>query len=500
MSTQASPRPQTAANPDSQRTFREEYGHFIGGQWVGSSAGETIAQHNPATGEVLAKIQAGTPEDVRRAVAAARAAFPSWSRSTAEQRQQALLEIAARLKRRHADFARMESLNNGKPIGEAMFFDVPVSWGQFELFAGAAHSLHGETRDYPQTLGLVHREALGVVAQIIPWNVPLAMASMKLAPALAAGNTVVLKPAETVCLSVLELMAEIADVLPPGVVNVVTGYGHAVGEALVTHPDVRKVSFTGSTATGRKIIQYASQNVIPQTLELGGKSANIICSDANIDAAAEAAALSTIFNKGEVCLAGSRVFVHRSVKDAFMEKFTRAVESARIGDPLDESTRMGAMASKAQYDKVLGYLRIAREEGAKIVTGGDVATGGALDKGWFIQPTILDNVRNDMRVAREEIFGPVTSVLTWDTEEEVIAQANDSRYGLAGAIWTRDLTRAHRMARELETGIVWVNTFYNMPTGMPGGGYKESGYGREFAWDVLKDYTTTKSVIINLGG
>jgi aldehyde dehydrogenase len=293
---------------------------------------------------------------VGRAVAAAKSAFPGWSRTSAEHRQQALLEIATRLRRRHREFALMESLNNGKTFSEALSHDVPAAWGQFELFAGAAYGLHGETRDYPHSIGLVHREALGVVAQIIPWNVPLVMASCKLAPALAAGNTVVLKPAETVCLSVLELMAEIQDVLPPGVVNVVTGYGHAIGEALVTHPDVRKVAFTGSTATARRVMQYASHNIIPQTLELGGKSANIICADADIDAAVAGAALSTVFNKGEVCMAGSRVFVQRAVKDEFLEKFARAIEAIVVGDPLHEATRRhGLQGTVRQSARLFRY-------------------------------------------------------------------------------------------------------------------------------------------------
>jgi acyl-CoA reductase-like NAD-dependent aldehyde dehydrogenase len=308
----------------------------------------------------------------------------------------------------------------------------------------------------------------------------------------------VLKPAETTSLTVLELMREIAAILPPGVVNIVTGYGAALGKSLVGHPDVRKVAFTGSTATGRKILQYASKNIIPQTLELGGKSANIVCADADLDAAAAGAALSTVFNKGEVCLAGSRLFVQRSVKDAFMEKFVAAIEAVQVGDPLHVATHLGAMSSKAQFDKVLSYIDVAREEGATIVTGGTAATGGALDKGYFIRPTILDDVTNSMRVAREEIFGPVTSVITWDTEEEVIAQANDSIYGLAGGLWTKDLSRTLRMTRALETGVVWVNTYYKLPMGMGVGGYKQSGFGREMSLHALEHYTQIKSVWVDL--
>lgn len=392
----------------------------------------------------------------------------------------------------------MESANNGKTVAEATLHDLPEAVGQFEYFSGAAYSVHGETREYPNLIGLTHREPIGVVAQIIPWNVPLLMASMKLAPALAAGCTIVLKPAETVCLTVLELFREIGDLLPPGVINLVTGYGQDVGEPLVTHPDVRKVAFTGSTATARKIIEYAARNIIPQTMELGGKSANIICASANLDEAARAAALSTVFNKGEVCMAGSRVFVEKSVHDAFLERFVREVECVKVGDPAHSDTRLGAMSSRAQYEKVQSYFDIARSEGAQIATGGGAATVTDFPDGLFLKPTVITGVHNGMRVAQEEIFGPVTSVIAWDDEGDMLSQVNDSRYGLAGAVWSNDLKQAHRIAREMQTGVVWVNTYYNLPRGIPVGGYKQSGFGRELTWDILRDYTVTKSVIIPL--
>jgi len=475
-----------------------EYGHFIGGEWIAGTSGETIAQNNPATGQVLARIQAGSAADAHRAAEAARSAFPAWSRSSASRRQELLLEIARRVRARAADFALIESLNNGKTFAEAKAFDIPHAIAQFEYFAGAAYSLHGETQDYPDAINLVHREAIGVCAQIIPWNVPLLMAAMKLAPALAAGNTVVLKPAELVCLSVLEFIREVADILPAGVINVLTGYGASVGEALVTHPAVRKVSFTGSVGTARRVLSYAAHNIIPQTMELGGKSAHIICQGADLAAAAESTVMSTVFNKGEVCLAGSRVFVQRSVKDEFLEEVLRITNGIRIGNPQAEGTQLGALASRAQFDKVVGYLTLAREEGASVLTGGDVARGAIFDGGFFVQPTILGNVTNEMRVAREEIFGPVTCVIDWADENEMVRQANDTTYGLAGGIWTKDLTQAHRLARSLETGVIWVNRYFNLQAGIPLGGCKQSGYGREFAYDILRDYTTTKSVVINL--
>jgi acyl-CoA reductase-like NAD-dependent aldehyde dehydrogenase len=475
-----------------------EYGHFIGGAWVPGSSGQTIQLSNPATGEPLARIQAGTPTDVERAVAAAKAAFGKWSQSQPNERQEILFEISRRLKARINYYAVLETLNNGKPIRESIYFDLHHTIGQFELFAGAAYSLSGKTIDYPNAIGIIHREPLGVCAQIIPWNVPLVMMAGKIAPALAAGNTIVLKPSEVVCLSVLEFFREMADIIPPGVVNVVTGYGADVGEALVGHRDVRKVAFTGSVATARRIVQYASINIIPQTLELGGKSAHIVCADADIDAAVEGATMSTVMGKGEICLAGSRLFLHDSIRDEFLEKFTAALAGIRQGDPLDPATQLGAQASTAQMQKIEGYLKLGAEEGATVLTGGARSDNPALAKGHFIKPTVFTNVSNEMRIAQEEIFGPVTVVMGWKNEDDMLAQANATTYGLAGGVWTRNIARAHRIARRLETGTVWINRNYNILPNMPIGGYKQSGYGREFSLSVLEHYTQTKSVILNL--
>jgi acyl-CoA reductase-like NAD-dependent aldehyde dehydrogenase len=478
--------------------YQSQYGQFIGGQWVEGASGATIDLINPANGQRLTRIAAGNAKDVERAVAAAAEAFKTWGHSSPAERQELLVEIARRLKARAQDFAMIESLNNGKTVREAMMFDLPAAIGQFEMFAGAAWHLHGEALDYPDAVGVVHREPYGVVAQIIPWNVPLIMMACKIAPALAAGNTIVLKPAETVCLSVLEFFREMQDIIPPGVVNVVTGYGADVGEPLVTHPKVRKVAFTGSVPTARRIMNYASVNIIPQTLELGGKSAHIVCEDADLDAAVEAAAISTIFNKGEICLAGTRLFLQETIKDEFLGKLAGILRNVPLGDPAQPGTAMGPQASRAQLDKVLGYLELGVQEGATVLCGGARATGPGLDEGNFVQPTIFTNVTNDMRIAREEIFGPVTCAITFKTDEEAIALANDSDYGLGGGLWTRNLTRAHRISRAMQTGTVWVNRYYNLMPGMPVGGYKQSGFGREFCFDILNHYTLTKSVIINL--
>ena len=474
------------------------YGHFIDGAWVDGASGEKIALSNPATGQHLGYIQAGNATDVDRAVNAAHRAFPKWAKVGPSERQSILREIVQRMKRRHLDYAMMESLNNGKTITEAHGHDIAGAIGLFDFYSGAPFQLHGEVHDYADSMMLVHKEPIGVVAQIIPWNVPLLMAAMKLAPALAAGCTVVLKPAETVCISVLEFVNDIADLLPPGVVNIVTGYGQAVGEPLVSHPKVRKVAFTGSRPTAQKIVQYASINLIPQSLELGGKSANIVCEDADIEASAESAVITTIFNKGEVCLAGSRVFVHDKVADAFTARFKEMLEGVRQGDPTDPATGMGAQASKVQFDKVRSYLELARREGATAITGGEEAAIAGHKGGFFVKPTIYTNVRNDMRIAQEEIFGPVTCIMRWNDENEMLQQANDSIYGLGGGIWTRNLTRAHRMARALETGTVWINRYYNFKPGLPIGGFKQSGYGREQCMETLQHYLVSKGVVVNL--
>ncbi len=478
--------------------FQAEYGHFINGKWEESASGEKIGLHNPATGALLANIQSGNAADAVRAADAAYAAFPSWRQTRPNQRQEILFEMARRLRARINDYAMLESLNNGKPLMEALHFDLPMAIEQFEMFAGSAYHLHGESISTPSALGIVHREPLGVCAQIIPWNVPMIMMAAKIAPALAAGNTIVLKPSEIVCLGVMEFFKEMADIIPPGVVNVITGFGPNIGEALVTHSKVRKIAFTGSRPTAQKLMQYASVNVIPQTMELGGKSANIVCEDADLDAAAEGAAMSVVLNKGEVCLAGSRVFVHEKIKDAFLEKFQANLRKVKLGDPSNPATQMGPQASKMQLDKISSYLELGPKEGATLLMGGKAAKVPGFEKGYFIEPTIFSDVKNNMRIAQEEIFGPVSTVISWKDDEEVVRMANDSTYGLGGGLWTQNLRRAHKISQGIDTGTIWVNRYYNFVAGMPVGGYKQSGFGREFAQEVLHHYTLTKSVIINL--
>jgi acyl-CoA reductase-like NAD-dependent aldehyde dehydrogenase len=406
--------------------------------------------------------------------------------------------MARRLLARVNDFAMMETLDNGKPLRDSTQFDIPATAATLSFYADTPLHVRGTTTAFPDQLAINLREPLGVCAAITPWNIPLFCVSLKLGPALATGNTIVIKPAETTCLAILEFFKECADIIPPGVVNVVTGYGPEVGEPLVTHPLVRKVAFTGSKPTARKIMQYASVNIIPQTMELGGKSAHIVCEDADLDAAVEGVVMSTVFNKGEVCIAGTRTFVHANIYDDFLARLEAVIGRVRQGDPTDLQTQLGPQASQKQYDKVRSYLNLGREEGARVLVGGQAASIPGLAQGLFIQPTIFADVRNDMRIAQEEIFGPVTCVIPWKDDQDVLAMANASPYGLGGGVWTHDITRAHEFARGMQTGTVWINRYYNFVPGQPLGGYKESGFGREGCLETLDHYTQIKAVIVEL--
>ncbi len=479
--------------------FQAEYGNLINGNWVQSESGKTIDMFNPATGELLAKIQQSNEKDIDKAVRAAYAAFPKWSQTPVAERQRILIEMTERLRRRTNDYALMETLNNGKPLVESTFFDIPFSLMMFEQYIGAGYTVFGKTIDHADAINIIHREPIGVCAQIIPWNVPLAMMSNKVAAAMISGNTVVLKPAETVCLSVMEFFKEMADIIPPGVVNVVTGYGPEVGPPLVKHPLVSKAAFTGSVLTGRKVIEYSATNIIPVTMELGGKSANIVFPDADMDAAVEAAVMSLVYNKGEICLAGSRLFLHEDIKDDFLKQLMKVLAAKIvIGDPTDMKTNLGAHASCTQFEKVKSYLELGPKEGATVLCGGSVAKVKGLDGGYFTQPTIFTDVKNSMRICQEEIFGPVVCALPFKTEDEVVSLANQTPYGLGGGVWTKDLRRAHTVSRRLQTGTVWINCYYNFKPNAPIGGYKQSGFGTEFCHEMLNYYTKLKSVIVNL--
>jgi len=477
--------------------FQAEYGHLVNGQWVDGDSGNTITMINPATGDEISRIQAGTASDVKRAVDAAHAAFPKWSRSSPYERQAVLLEMARRLKARLGDYAMMETLNNGKPISESSRFDIPASAGIYDFYAGTPFMIRGNTSVLGDSVMLNYREALGVCAAIVPWNIPMFCTALKVAPALAAGNTVVLKPAESTCLAILEFFKECAGFMPPGIVNIVTGYGPDTGPALVTDPRVRKVAFTGSKPTARKIMEYASHNIIPQTMELGGKGAFIVADDADIDAAAEGIVSSTIFNKGEVCIAGVRVFAHEKIADELKEKALKLLTHIKMGDPTDPATQLGPLASQRQFDKVKSYLELGPREGAILEVGGKPARLRGLEKGLFIEPTIFSGVDNRMRIAQEEIFGPVTCMQNWSDDEEVIRLANETPYGLGSGIWSRSIARAHRFSRDMQTGMIFINRYYNFLPGMPMGGYKESGFGREGCLETLDHYTQIKSVVID---
>ena len=473
---------------------------LINNEWRDASGGKTMDVVNPATEEVIATVSSADKSDVDAAVAAARAALNGpWGKMSARDRGRLVSRLADRLLERADEVARLETLHNGKPIFESRQIEIPAAAECFEYFAGWADKVMGETIPVKGNyLTYTLREPLGVVAAIVPWNFPLLLAAWKVAPALATGNVVILKPASQTPLTAIALGEIAVEVgLPPGVLNVVTGPGSSVGQAIVEHPGIDKIAFTGDTSTGKGIMRAAADTLKKITLELGGKSPNIVLPDADLDAALRGATTGIFYGKGEVCAAGSRLLVDRSIKNEFMEKLAARAKKMVAGDPLDPKTRYGALASKKQLETVTRYVDVAKKEGASLVAGGaraDIGTG----KGYFFQPTVFDNVTPEMTIAREEIFGPVLATIEFSDLDEAIARANDSQYGLAAAVWTRDVKKAHYVAKKLQAGTVWINTYNVYDTAAPFGGYKASGFGREMSSHALEHYTQVKSVWVDL--
>jgi aldehyde dehydrogenase (NAD+) len=471
---------------------------YIGGEWVDAEAGETFDTLDPATGEVLASAARGRAADIDKAVAAAWTAFDEmWSETSTGRRQRVLDSIADRIGDHLDELARLETLDNGKPITEAKT-DVRGAAEQFRYFAGIVRTNRGETMTESSRFGQVIHEPYGVVGQIIPWNFPLLMASWKIAPALAAGNCTVLKPAEETPLSVLKLMELVGDVVPDGVVNVVTGYGEEAGEPLTQHGDVRKLAFTGSTAVGKEIMRNAAEHVTDITLELGGKSPIVVFPDADVEEAVRTVATGIFYNTGECCEAGSRLFVHDDIAEPFLDALVAIAESMTMGDPLNEDTDLGPKVSQEQLDRTLDYLERARDDGATFLTGGDRPTDEALANGCFVAPTLITNIDHDHEVVQDEIFGPVLEAFRWDDYGEMIELANDVEYGLAGGVITNDIENANKAARDIEAGYIWINTYHEMVPGLPFGGYKQSGIGREVGTETLDHYSQTKTINLSL--
>lgn len=479
--------------------LQEKYGLFINGQWQPASDGKTFKSYNPANGELLAECAQATDADLDLAVDSAWKAWDSWKQTTPAERAKILNRIADIIDENAEHLAMVETLDNGKPIRETMAIDIPYSAEHFRYFAGAVLAEEGTASMLDgNTMSLILREPIGVVGQIVPWNFPFLMAAWKLAPVLASGCCTVFKPSSTTSLSVLEFARLIQDVLPAGVFNVITGSGSGVGNSMLKHKGFRKLAFTGSTEVGRDVALAAAEKLIPSTLELGGKSANIFFDDCKWDMALDGLQLGILFNQGQVCCAGSRVFVQEGIYDKFVEAAVKAFNHVKVGLPWKQDTQMGSQINEGQLKKILSYIDIAKSEGATIACGGERCTEGELAKGAFMKPTLITNVTNDMRVAQEEIFGPVACVIKFKTEDEVIEMANDSKYGLGGAVWTRDINRAIRVSRAIETGRMWVNTYNAIPAGAPFGGYKQSGIGRETHKVILEHYTQMKNIMINL--
>lgn len=497
--TVAAPQSNLAARPK----FKDKYNHYINGQWTAPNSGEYFDNISPIDGKVFTKAARGNAADIDKAIDAASEAFKTWSKTSATTRSNLLLKIAQVVEDNLDYLATVETIDNGKAIRETRAADIPLVVDHFRYFAGVIRAEEGSISEHDETtVSILLHEPLGVVGQIIPWNFPLLMAAWKIAPALAAGCTIVVKPAEQTPTSIAVLMELIGDILPPGVLNIVTGFGVEAGKPLATSPKISKVAFTGETTTGRLIMQYASENIIPVTMELGGKSPNIFfesvanADDAFFDKAVEGAVLFAL-NQGEVCTCPSRILVHENIYDRFMDKVIQRTKAIKMGNPLDSTVMMGAQASEDQYKKILSYIDIGKQEGAQVLTGGEAfSQNSGLENGYYIQPTILKG-NNKMRVFQEEIFGPVTAVTTFKTTEEAVAIANDTLYGLGAGVWTRDAHELYQVPRAIQAGRVWVNCYHAYPAHAPFGGYKKSGFGRENHKMMLGYYRQTKNMLIS---
>lgn len=484
-------------------SFWEQYDNYINGQWTPPANGKYFDVISPIDGNVFTRAAHSSKEDLELAVNAAHEAFKTWGKTSATERSIILNKIANRMEANLEQLAAVETVDNGKAVRETLAADIPLAIDHFRYFAGVIRAEEGSHTELDEhTVSLIVQEPLGVVAQIIPWNFPILMAVWKLAPALAAGNCVVLKPAESTPISIMVLMELIGDLLPAGVVNIVNGFGGELGRALVTNPKVSKAAFTGSTATGRLVMQYATENIIPVTLELGGKSPNIFFNsvmdhdDAFLDKAIEGAVLFAL-NQGEICTCPSRLLIQEDIYEAFIARVIERVQAIKVGNPLDPTVMMGAQASQIQKDKIASYIKLGKEEGAEVLTGGDINhLGGDLENGYYIQPTLFKG-HNKMRIFQEEIFGPVLAVTTFKTVEEAIEIANDTMYGLGAGVWTRDAHELYQVPRAIQAGRIWVNQYHAYPAGAPFGGYKQSGIGRENHKMMLAHYRQSKNMLIS---